>query len=83
MCQDRATTYSAIQVEDGLVVINCDFTSRIHLESVTGDVVCQSKEPSSNKEEQPDQMKGEQGAAEGRTAEGAGSLIMLVIGRKV
>ena len=83
MCQDRVITYSAIQVEDGLVVINCDFPSRFHPESVAGDLVCQPREPSSNKEEQPDQMKGEQGTAEGRTAERGGSLIMLDIGRKV
>ena len=81
MCQDRAITHSAIQVEDRGIVVECDFAGRIHSERVAGDVVCQTREPSSNKEEQLDEMNGEQGAPEGRREQG-GSLIMLDMGRK-
>ena len=77
MCQDRASTHSAIQVEDRGAVVDCDFACRIHPEGVAGDVVCQPRKPASNKEEKLDEMNGEQGAAEGRTAERGCSLIML------
>ena len=81
MCQDRAITHSAIQVEDRGVVVECDFAGRIHPEGVAGDIVCQTREPLSNKEEQLDEMNGEQGAPEGRREQG-GSLIMLDAGCK-
>ena len=67
--------YSAIQVEDRGVVVDSDFAGRIHPEGVADDVVCRG--PSGNKEEQLDEMNGEQGTAEGRAAEPGGSLIML------
>ena len=70
MCQDRAITHSAIQVEDRDVVVDCDFPGRIYPEGVAGDLACQPKGPSSNKEEQLDEMDSEQGAPRGRrTAE--------------
>ena len=79
MCQGRAITHSTIQGEDRGVVVDSDFAGRIHPEGVAGDVVCQPREPSGNKESQLDEMTGEQGAAGGRTAERGGSLIMLDI----
>ena len=74
MCQDRAVTQSTIQVEDRGVVVNCNFPSRIHPADVA---VCQPREPSSNTGKQLNEMNGEQGAAEGRTAERGSHLIML------
>ena len=59
--QDRAITYSAIQVEDRGVVVECGFADRSHPEGATS-----AKGPSRNKEEQLDEMNGEQGAPEGR-----------------
>ena len=49
------------------VLSSTDFAGRIHPEGAAGDVVCQPRGPSSDKEEQLDEMNGEQGAPERRT----------------
>ena len=62
----KVITHSIIQVEDQGSVVDCDFPGRINPEGAAGDVVRQPKGPSIDKEEQLDEINGEQGAPEGR-----------------